>query len=80
MTCPCRNTITIGHRDPHVVVVSCHQSDGAHDPGIDVVGRVIVQEGKEPVTMDVGMEVHDVLGVYAGDGVWGDDQDASSSR
>jgi hypothetical protein len=46
----------------------------AHDPYIDeVVGRAVVQEGKEPMTMDVGMGVHCVSSAYVGDGMEGDD-------
>lgn len=45
-----------------------------HDPSIDeIVDRVVVQEGKELVTVDAGVEVHGVLDAYAGDGLEGDD-------
>lgn len=57
-------TIGIGHRD---------HSDAAHDHHTDeIVGRDAIQEGKEPMTMDVDV-VYGALGAYAGDGMEGDD-------
>lgn len=43
-------------------------------PNIDeVVCQTTIQEGKEPMTMGGGMEVHGGMSAYANDGMQGDD-------